>query len=392
MRDIIRTEKRGNLVIANIADVHMGALDPKTQYEILKEQFIDELSKLPILDIIGLLGDFFDRRGMSDSDATMYGSMLMSDIRTLAIQKNATVIIIMGTKSHDADQLRLFYHYLSDPEFDIRIVETVKFEYVKGAKILCIPELYSVEEKTYETFLKYSGGYDLCFLHGTMEGSVYGNNAGMSRLFNIEDFKNCLGPIFAGHIHVPGCYNKDFYYCGSPLRWKFGEEQTKGFMICLYDMDTRRYYTKLVPVYSFKYDTVNIDEIICNDPKDVISYINDLKENEGIDYLRLTFTREVPSENMDVIREYYRTNGKIKFKAAQKETANINDLTKGADNQTLDRYNYLFDTSLTEYDKLSMYIQEQEGLVIPSALIENVITNNDFDTTGIDISSLLEVK
>lgn len=376
MRDIVRVEKRGNLVVANIADIHMGALDPKTQYQILKEQIIDELDRLPIIDIIGLLGDFFDKRGMSDSDATMYGSMLMSDIRSLAIKKNATVIIIMGTKQHDADQLRLFYHYLSDPEFDIRIVETIKFEYAKGAKILCIPELYNIEESIYDSFLNKSGGYDLCFLHGTIEGAIYGNNAGLSRLFTIKDFGNCLGPIFAGHVHVPGCFNTDFYYCGSPLRWKFGEEQTKGFMVCLYDLDTRRYYTKLVPVYSFRYDTVNIDDIICNDPKDVIDYINDLKQNQGIDYLRLSFSVEVPSENMDIIREYYRNNGKIKFKSEREKRL------KEEESKKLDsykQYDYLFDPSLSAYDKLSIYIQEKEDILVPGELIKQVVENDNFD-------------
>lgn len=376
MRDIIRVEKRGNLVVANIADIHMGALDPKTQYQILKEQIIDELDRLPIIDIIGLLGDFFDKRGMSDSDATMYGSMLMSDIRSLAIKKNATVIIIMGTKQHDADQLRLFYHYLSDPEFDIRIVETIKFEYAKGTKILCIPELYNIEESIYDSFLNKSGGYDLCFLHGTIEGAIYGNNAGLSRLFTIKDFGNCLGPIFAGHVHVPGCFNTDFYYCGSPLRWKFGEEQTKGFMVCLYDLDTRRYYTKLVPVYSFRYDTVNIDDIICNDPKDVIDYINDLKQNQGIDYLRLSFSIEVPSENMDIIREYYRNNGKIKFKSEREKRL------KEEESKKLDsykQYDYLFDLSLSAYDKLSIYIQEKEDILVPGELIKRVVENDNFD-------------
>lgn len=383
MRDIFRVEKRGNLVVANIADIHMGALDPKTQYTILKEQFIDEINKLPILDVIGLLGDFFDRRGMSDSDATMYGSMLMSDIRTIAIEKGATVIIIMGTKQHDADQLRLFYHYLSDPEFDIRIVETIQFEYVKGAKILCVPELYNLEEETYDKFLKYSGGYDMCFMHGTIEGAIYGNNAGLSRLFTLDDFKNCLGPIFAGHVHVPGCFGKDMYYCGSPLRWKYGEEQTKGFMVCLYDMDTRRYFTKLVPIYSFRYDTVNIDEIISQDPKDVIEYINRLKEEEGIDYLRLTFAREIPTENMDIIREYYRNNGKIKFKINAKKSIEESNPMNGTE---YDKYGYLFDQSLDEYDRLSIYIQEKEGIIIPGEIIKGVVMDDNFDYSKVNLN------
>lgn len=383
MRDLVRVENRGNLVVANIADMHFGALDPKTQYELLKTQIIDELNKLPILDIIGLLGDFFDRRGMSDSDATLYGQMLMSDIRQVAINKNASVVILMGTKQHDADQMRLFYHYLSDPEFDIRIVETIKFEYVKGAKILCIPELYGLDEKIYQNFLSFSGGYDMCFMHGTVKGAIYGDNAGLSRLFTIEDFKNCLGPIFAGHVHTAGCFNSDIYYCGSPLRWKFGEEQEKGYMICLYNMDTRKYYTTLIPVYSFRYDTVNIDEIISQDPKDVIEYINTLKE-EGIDYLRLSITKEVPTEDMNIIKEYYRNNGHIKFKLARNTDGIVSsDISQSNE---FSNYAYLFDNSLSEYDKLGIYIKSKEGIMIPGETIKQIVENDDFDYSTVNLT------
>ena len=41
MRELQLIDKRGSLVIITIADLHFGALDPKTQYSILKEQFID---------------------------------------------------------------------------------------------------------------------------------------------------------------------------------------------------------------------------------------------------------------------------------------------------------------------------------------------------------------
>lgn len=382
MRDLVRVENRGNLVVANIADIHIDALDPKTQYAILKEQIVDELNKLPILDVIGLLGDFFDKRVMSDSDATLYGQMLMADIRQTAMIKNASVVILMGTKQHDADQLRLFYHYLDDPEFDIRIVETLKFEYIKGAKILCIPELYGIEESVYQDFLSYSGGYDMCFLHGTVKGAIYGDNAGLSRLFTIEDFKNCLGPIFAGHVHTAGCFNSDIYYCGSPLRWKFGEEQEKGFMICLYNMDTRKYFTKLIQVYSFRYDTINIDEVITQDPKDVIEYINALKD-EGIDYLRLSISKDIPTEDMNVIREYYRTNGRIKFKMISKDQSLPVDITQ---TEEFNGYAYLFDNSLSEYDKLSIYINSKEGILIPGETIKQIVENDDFDYSSINLS------
>lgn len=359
--DIQRRNTRGVLSMVHLCDLHFGVIDPKEEYTILEEQILNKIEKMPILDIISINGDLFHRKYMSNTAPVLYASLFMSKIREIAIKKNATVILIAGTREHDAGQLQLFYHYLNDPEFDIRIVETIQFEYVKGAKILCIPELYNVEENIYKNFLWDSGLYDLCFMHGTIKGAVYGDNSGQSRLFTINDFGNCLGPIISGHVHVAGCFEKYFYYGGSPIRWKFGEEEEKGFLIVLYDMDTRYHYTHMIPVYSFRYDTINIDDLIANDPKDIIEYINNLKEKENIDYIRIEFGEDFPRDNIELLKAYYQTNGKIKMKMTRsKQVSQENNFNT----QLYDQYSYMFDKNLSPYDILARYINEQENSVI----------------------------
>lgn len=359
--DIQRRNTRGVLSMVHLCDLHFGVIDPKEEYTILEEQILNKIEKMQILDIISINGDLFHRKYMSNTAPVLYASLFMSKIREIAIKKNATVILIAGTREHDAGQLQLFYHYLNDPEFDIRIAETIQFEYVKGAKILCIPELYNVEENIYKKFLWDSGLYDLCFMHGTIKGAVYGDNSGQSRLFTINDFGNCLGPIISGHVHVAGCFEKYFYYGGSPIRWKFGEEEEKGFLIVLYDMDTRYHYTHMIPVYSFRYDTINIDDLIANDPKDIIEYINNLKEKENIDYIRIEFGEDFPRDNIELLKAYYQTNGKIKMKMARsKQISQENNFNT----QLYDQYSYMFDKNLSPYDILARYINEQENSVI----------------------------
>lgn len=355
--DIERKDLRGILSEIHIADIHFGRIDPKTQYDILKKEIIDELYRIPIIDIIFINGDLFERKYTTDSEPILYASMFMQDIRQVAIKHNATVIILAGTESHDAGQLNLFYHYLEDPSFDIRIVENIRFEYTKGAKILCIPELYGIPETVYQKFLFQSGIYDQCVMHGTIEGAVYGNAVNKrGRLFGIDDFGNCRGPIVSGHVHIAGCFNEHFYYSGSPIRTQFGEEQEKGFLLVYYNLDTCEYYPKLIPVKSFRYDTINIDEIISQDPKDVIAYIDKLKKDEGIDYLRVTFGKEVPNDNLTIIREYYQNNGRIKLKMNEKKS----DEDTIQKDKSFDEYDYLFDENLTPYDKLAIYINAQE--------------------------------
>lgn len=370
--------KRGTSFQCHISDIHFGVMDAQLEYNILKEQYIDRIKDLP-LDIISIDGDLFNKLDMSNTDSCLYASLLVADI--VSICKNnrrmgipTVFIILAGTKNHDAGQLRLFYHYLNDPDLDIRIVEQIQFEYVNGMKILCIPELYGIDENIYQQFLYGMGPYDMCFMHGTVQGAVYGDNAGESRLFRPEDFGLCMGPVIAGHVHPGGCFNSFMYYNGSPIRWSFGEEGPKGFQIVLYDMDTRKYYIYLEQIASFRYDTITIDELLCTDPKKVIEYIDNLKAKENIDYIRLKCKLTPDLEpNMKIIQEYYRTNKTVKFKIDKIMTDEEKSIAE-KNTDLYNKYSYVFDKSMSAYDILARYIMDNEdGVFISGEDIKKLV-------------------
>lgn len=357
-----RETKRGILKQAHIADLHFTVknIPPKVHYEILKEQFINKLIDLP-LDLISVDGDIFDRKFMSNTDSVMYASMFIGDLVQLCKEKKITLFLIKGTDGHEADQLKLFYHYLKDPDIDIRIIETIRFEYVKGARILCIPELYGVPEEVYQEYLFNSGWYDMCFMHGTIEGAVYRNNVGQSRLFTMHDFQYCLGPIISGHVHTGGCFSRDFYYTGSALRYTHNEENPKGFLLVLYDMDKRNYLVHLEEIVSFKYRSVSIDNILQNDPKNIISYIENLKEKEGIDFLRIEIRNDIDKSNLDIIRSYFRGMNDISFLVDTKKSI---EKQKALENEKLiEKYDFILDNSLSDYDKLAQFINSELGYI-----------------------------
>lgn len=288
------------------ADLHFGAFSPQEQYQTLKEQFINPLLMYPRLDFIVVAGDFYDHKLMGNSDALYYASLMMADIVALAQTKSSVVIVLHGTFSHDSDQLKTFYHYMQRSDVDVRIVTKVQFEIVKGMKVLCIPELYNYPEEEYQRYLTYSNYYDMALLHGTFEGS--GFKPTNDRVFTIDDFKMCEGLMVGGHIHTSGCFSKYFYYTGSPYRWKFGEEAAKGYLTVMYDMMTHEHYVGFNPINCRTYITVDINEIIGNDPKEVIEYINRLKEERGMDYLKIKFNIPITGADKVVISNYYRNN------------------------------------------------------------------------------------
>ena len=365
------TTKRGISMQAHISDLHFGKIDPKVEFNILKEQFIDRIKDLP-LDCISIDGDFFDRLFMSNTDTTLYANLFFKELYNVC-KNNAkrgihtVLILILGTKNHDADQLRLFYPYLEDKEVDLRIVETIQFQYINGCRVLCIPELYNVTDDEYSKVLYESGAYDMVFMHGSIEGAIYDNKMGESKIFSPSDFSCCMGPVVAGHVHTGPAVHGFCYYNGSPIRWNFGEEETKGFQLVLYDMDTRYYYIHKEPVHSFRYDTISIDDIIMTDPQKVISYINDLREKEGIDYIRLKCVSNYDTQDaLNIIKEYYRTDKTVKFKFDKE----ISPDEKSFNQQTTemyDKYSYLFDKSMSTYEIFARFINDNQSDIIVTA-------------------------
>lgn len=350
---------RGQMIEIHIADLHFGAFNPKTQYQILQEQFLSKIVTLPKIDLISVDGDIFDHKVMSNSDVVLYASLFIDNLVSICREKQATLIILHGTYSHDYDQLKMFYHYMDDKTVDVRVITQIQFEIVKNCRILCIPELYGVEESIYQNFFNESGWYDEAFIHGTYKGSVFGDNVGAGRLLTEEDFRYCLGVAISGHVHKGGCFNGFYYYCGCPYRWKFGEEEDKGFLILVHDLDTRYHYTHFEKIESFRYDTIFLDDLISNDPKDIIDYINNLQKTQGIDYIKVRVRYPMNGSDKTIINNYYRNNPNtfVEFM----DISEIEEKRKEEQIEQDETYGYLMDNSISDLDRFVMYINNSEG-------------------------------
>lgn len=291
----------------HIADIHFGNKATKIEdhFKIMVEQFINPISTIHF-DLLSINGDLFDHKVMANSDVVMYAIKFIDLCVQLCRQRDATLVLLLGTSEHDADQLKLFYHYMDDPSIDIRIIERAKFEYIKGHRFLYLPEEYSMGRLYYEKLFYGSEEYDSCCLHGTFKGTVHGCNEenldSIRAVFGPDNFVNCKGPVICGHVHKAQCINGFVYYSGCPIRYKFGEEEEKGFLICLHNYTTGEFYTHFQEIKSFRYDTINVDDMLGEDPKVVIDYIKNLKSS-GIDNIRVQFGVETPG--LEVIKQYF---------------------------------------------------------------------------------------
>lgn len=363
MIEIVKQVKFQSLFVeAHIADLHFGVIDPLTEYNILKEQFLDVISEMNVLDIVCIEGDIFDHKFMASSEVIMYINMFIQDLVNICKMKNATLILISGTSSHDSDQLKMFYHLSMLNDVDVRVITEMKFVFVRGKKILCIPELYNKGEDYYNSFLVYGGLYDACYMHGCFKGAIRNKNerdlnSSREPVFDISDFGSCAGPIISGHNHIRSQYETDFYYCGSPIRWTFGDEKDKGFLILIHDIKTRHYHVHFEPIVSFRYDTINLDSLIRSDPNTIIQYIDQIKRN-GIDKLRIIFTIN-DADKIALLKSYYRNIKDIKIETNFEKNKIEENLNK-IDEMYKKEYSYLFDNNLSYEEKLIQYMNSKD--------------------------------
>lgn len=357
------TNKRGSIVTASIADLHFPVknIGPETQYEILEQQFLSKIVNLPRLDIVFVLGDLYDHKVLTTSDAALYASMFIGKLVEICRAKNASLIIINGTLTHESNQLKLYYHYMYDNTVDVRVITRLQFELVKGVRILCIPELYGIEEEVYQHYLNGSGFYDMAIMHGTIEGAVYGNNTtGNSRLFNISDFMNCRGPILSGHVHKPGKFGDAFYYCGSPYPWTYADDHDKGFILMAYNLDERKYYLDYEWIHSFKYETITISDMV-KDPQITIAYIDKIKQEKGIDFIRVIFDTDVQKIHKMIINNNYQGNPNVSLSFQATEEEKVLQQKQQEEDSRLLQYTFLTNPALSDEEKFCMYVNMLKG-------------------------------
>lgn len=358
--DEMAQTNRGALIQVHLADIHFGAFDPARQYQFLMNQFLLPVSQYPKLDVIAVDGDLFDHKVMSNSDVAMYASKFVDDLVALARAKQATLVLLAGTYSHDYDQLKLFYHYMdgeASDRVDVRVVTSIQFENIKGARVLCIPELYGVDESVYHRFFFESGYYDEAFVHGTFEGSIYGNNVGQGRLLTARDFAFCQGFAVSGHVHKSECFAGFYYYCGCPYRWKFGEEEAKGFLTIIHDLDTQLHYVEFNEIISDTYVTIFMDQLLSEDPQAIINWIEDQKKTRGIDYIKVKMRVPIPGTSRTVVNQYYRNNKYTTVEFLDKAEEKKREIQQ----QIESSYNYLTDDKISDLERFCMYVNDNEG-------------------------------
>lgn len=347
----------------HIADIHFGSIDPAKEYQILKEQFIDPISRIGF-QILSIDGDLFDKKFSANSDAVYYAIKFVNDCLAMVLIRNALMIMISGTESHEAGQLSLFKDLERMYPNNVKIIEDIQFIYAYGYKILCIPEVYNKPASYYENMLKDT--YDMCFMHGTLIGGVYGANkeklqSNREAVFSIDSFSSCKGPIISGHVHKAMCLNSYMYYVSNPVRYRFGEEEEKGYAICISDRINGHYY-QFMPITSFIYRTIPLESLSTNDPDQIVKALNQMQA-EGVDFIRLDMSNVHSGYSkpiIPVLESKYAQDPRVSLIKPKEDK----ELPINTTEDIMRKYSdmdFLLDPKLDELTKFIMYVNHNKG-------------------------------
>jgi DNA repair exonuclease SbcCD nuclease subunit len=230
------------------------------------------------------------------------------------MENKVTLRLFQGTMDHDNDQLEVFEPLVNDL-FKI-FMHTTFEETLPGLHCCYCPDETIVTEEYENMYLSdILKLKDIGFFHGSFDvvyGDLLESKPEILKRNNViyrYDLWNpqIKGPMIAGHWHDGKRY-KELYYCGSPYRWKFNEDEEKGFLFIQYDTGDSSYFIKKIinplcakyvtyEVYSNLFETPEDFTVIVMDIRDLLKKLKDSPMNNQLRILFYIVDDKVENDN-----------------------------------------------------------------------------------------------
>lgn len=345
-------------IIAVISDIHIGrsSISPKSFKQQLKKNFLDVISKFYVLDGIFITGDILHTIISLNSEYAEIFYWFIDQIYKIARKKNAVVIIVKGTPSHDNDQLNNIKSYQNnDDNVDFRVYDTVEEITVwDNYKILVLPDIRVTKLVDLDKYFEKKDHYDMILGHGTIDRMQFfvqesEQLAAKTYLYDVDKLiRASKGPIFFGHIHQYENILNRFYYVGSFTTLERGVVNP-GFLVCgIYDNNRRQYKVeRYINKDSAEYIELSIDRQVLSEYAidDILSAIDqsvaECKPNDLVS-LKITLSDERDSaDKVAIIEERYRKD--TRFSITKKIKTKREDEIEQKNEALRSKYSYLMD-------------------------------------------------
>lgn len=372
-----------------ISDIHVGAMDLETLYNEYTELFINRIKKDNKLDFVIVCGDFFDHKFYLNDNAAKMSYKMLKDLIEVCKDKDIPLRFVYGTESHECNQ----YDIMNVMKIydNVKVVKFVSDEeLLPDLNILYLPEEHvNNMDDYYDKYLSNYNKYDYVFGHGVIREvmtnlSVHIDNKSddkrkKTKVFNTKELdKVCKGEVYFGHYHINIETDNKFFSIGSFSRWRYGEEERKGFYIVEYNTDKEKYSHEYIENTLAKdYKTIRIgynNEVFTNEDKlkESIDGFNNMIKREAYDNIRVVFNIpsniEHPESTINYIKETLKKSDNIKVEIVNGYIDEKRKIQKEKVNETNQLYSFIFDKNLPLEDKTSKFI---------SITYNKEISNND---------------
>lgn len=364
-----------------LADLHIGAM-PVNQT--LKEiNFLKSWLHGKSFSFIIVAGDYFDRKLYSYEEYIAIANELFITL----IDHCDKLRMIQGTKSHDNDQYNIFEQFennstllnLIKTEVDFKIINTVTEEDLyENLKVLYIPEEYVYDKKEYyKKAFSEEGRYDYVFGHGIIQEAMTNAVRNMKKssskrkkapVFTTAELKRiCKGHVYFGHYHIQTNIDNRIFYVGSFSRYKFGEEEPKGF----YEIETdgesyRNTFIENTSTERYVKISFSYKDKLFEDGTDIyneLMKLKDKKDASGIEKVKFIFNipDEYPNAEffINTVNDVFRDRDDIKIEIANGYIVTKRNTNKEEVREVLSTYPYIFEKGNEIEEQISYFIRDK---------------------------------
>ena len=377
-----------------ISDIHVGAMDLETLYNEYTELFINRIKKDNKLDFVIVCGDFFDHKFYLNDNAAKISYKMLKDLIEVCKDKDIPLRFVYGTESHECNQYDIMnVMKLYD---NVKVIKFVSDEeLLPDLNILYLPEEHVNDmDEYYSKYLSNYDKYDYVFGHGVIREvmtdlSVHIDNKSddkrkKTKVFNTKELDNvCKGEVYFGHYHINIETDDKFFSIGSFSRWRYGEEERKGFYIVECNTDKEKYSHEYIENTLAKdYKTIRIgynNEVFTNEDKlkESIDGFNNMIKREAYDNIRVVFNIPIniehPESTINYIKETLKKSDKIKVEIVNGYIDEKRKIQKEKVNETNQLYSFIFDKNLPLEDKTSKFISITYNKEISSSDIKKYL-------------------
>jgi hypothetical protein len=368
--------------IAAIGDIHWGALDAEKQWSELS--FLFDYLQSAKINLLVICGDYFDHKLLLNSQASVMSIDFMHKLIKIAKKKKFIIRVIVGTRSHDYDQLEVFAP-MEDDTFKIFRTTTME-ETLPQLQCLYAPDETMSNEKYFNTYPEVlTNTYDIMFFHGNFDvvagNLIMDSNQLDNVVYEYEVFSQLANIMIGGHWHDADQYGR-LYYTRSMNRWKFGEDNTKGFIECIYDTDADTYTVSRISnndtdaYRTFLVDTSLFSSV--DEYSNLITNIDDAMSKDSSMHVRIKVevTNDSPCNDtfLDNLRIKYQNNRLVRIVIENKFVKQQKKKKREAINDAKDAYSFLFNGNLSIIDKIKEYVKVTKDIELSDEELKEILS------------------